>query len=122
WGAMRAGLYMAGGVIVLGGSQGLFVGRLSREWGELTMTIVGLGITGVSIAGLAFCHTVLTLTPCAIGVAVGGGRAFGTASPAFASLCSKACGAHEAGETMSQSQAMVHTGRVLGALAWGYVF
>jgi len=118
WGEMQTGLYMAGVGIVLGGSQGLFVGRLSREWGELTMTIVGLGITGVSIAGLAFCHSVLTLTPCAIGVALGGGIAF----PAFTSLFSKACGAHEAGETMSQSQAMVHSGRVLGALAWGYVF
>jgi len=45
WGEMQTGLYMAGVGIVLGGSQGLFVGRLSREWGEVTMTVVGLAIT-----------------------------------------------------------------------------
>lgn len=118
WGEMQTGLFMAGVAIVLGVSQGLFVGRLSRDWGEARMTVIGLGLMGASIAAMAFCNSFLTLTPSAIGVVLGGGIAF----PAFTSLFSKVCGAHEAGETMSQSQAMVHTGRTLGALCWGWIF
>jgi predicted MFS family arabinose efflux permease len=118
WGEMETGLYMAGVCIVLGASQVGLVGRLSREWGEPTMTVIGLGLLAASLAGLSFADSFLTLTPCALGVALGGGLAF----PSFTSLFSKACGAHEAGEYLSQSQAMVHTGRTLGALCWGWVF
>ena len=82
------------------------------------MTITGLAVLGAGLAGLAGSYNMATLTPCAIAVALGGGVAF----PAFTSLFSKACGAHEAGEVMSQSQAMVHTGRTLGARCWGWVF
>ena len=118
WNATQTGLFIAGVAVVLGGSQGLFVGRLSREWGETRMTIAGLALTGVSIAGMSFSDSFATLTPCAIGLALGAGITV----PAFTSLFSKVCGAHEAGETMSQSQAMLHTGRTLGALCWGWVF
>jgi MFS family permease len=118
WGEMQTGLFMAAVCVVLGGSQGRLVGRLSRAFGETAMTIGGLAILGAGLAGLAGSYTMATLTPCAIAVALGGGVAF----PAFTSLFSKACGAHEAGEVMSQSQAMVHTGRTLGALCWGWVF
>ena len=58
------------------------------------------------------------LCVCAVGVALGAGIAF----PAFTSLFSKASGSHETGAAMSRSQAMIHTGRALGALCWGYVF
>jgi MFS family permease len=118
WGELQTGLYMAGVCVVLGGSQVLLVGRLSREWGEVPMTVAGLGLLAASLAGLSFSDSFATLTPCALGVALGAGLAF----PAFTSLFSKALGAHEAGEYLSQSQAMVHTGRVLGALCWGWVF
>ncbi|MEX2207419.1 MAG: MFS transporter [Myxococcota bacterium] len=118
WGELQVGLFMAAVCLVLGGSQVLLVGRISRAWGEPAMTLVGLGILGAGLAGLSVSYSVLTLTPCAIAVALGGGIAF----PAFTSLFSKVCGAHEAGEAMSQSQAMVHTGRTLGALCWGWVF
>jgi predicted MFS family arabinose efflux permease len=118
WGELQTGLFMAGAGIVLGASQALFVSRLSRDWGEARMTMFGLGLMGVSIAGISFCESVATLTPCAIGAVLGGGIAF----PTFTSLFSKVCGAHEAGETMSQSQAMVHTGRTLGSLCWGWIF
>ncbi len=118
WNELQTGLFMAAVGIVLGASQGLFVGRLSRDWGEARMTIVGLGLMGASIAAMSFSQSFATLTPSAIGVVLGGGIAF----PAFTSLFSKVCGAHEAGETMSQSQAMVHTGRTLGALCWGWIF
>ncbi len=118
WGEMQVGLFMAAVCVVLGGSQVLLVGRLSRAWGEPAMTVAGLGILGAGLAGLSFSYSMLTLTPCAIAVSLGAGIAF----PAFTSLFSKVCGAHEAGETMSQSQAMVHTGRTLGALCWGWVF
>ena len=43
---MQTGLFMAAICVVLGGSQGLLVGRLSRAWGEPAMTIVGLAILG----------------------------------------------------------------------------
>lgn len=118
WGEMETGLYMAAICVVLGGVQGLLVGRLSRDWGEPAMTVVGLGLLGASLAGLSVSSSFAMLTPCSLGVALGGGLAF----PAFTSLFSKACGAHEAGEVLSQSQAMVHTGRTLGALCWGWVF
>ena len=118
WGELQTGLFMAAVCVVLGGSQGLLVGRLSRAWGEPAMTIAGLAILGAGLAGLSASYNMATLTPCAIAVALGGGIAF----PAFTSLFSKVCGAHEAGEAMSQSQAMVHTGRVLGSLCWGWVF
>ncbi len=118
WGELQTGLFMAAVCVVLGGSQGLLVGPLSRTWGETAMTIGGLAILGAGLAGLAGSYNMATLTPCAIAVALGGGVAF----PAFTSLFSKACGAHEAGEVMSQSQAMVHTGRTIGALCWGWVF
>jgi MFS family permease len=118
WGELQTGLYMAVICIVLGATQGLVVGPLSRAWSERTMTAVGFGLTGASIAGLALCHSVGALSVCAIGVALGAGVAF----PAFTSLFSKQCGAHETGAAMSRSQAMVHTGRALGALCWGWVF
>ena len=118
WGELETGLYMAAVCIVLGGTQGLVVGPLSREWGERAMTAVGFGVTGMSIAGLALCHSIGALTVCSLGVAFGAGIAF----PAFTSLFSKLADADEAGAAMSRSQAMVHTGRALGALCWGWVF
>ena len=118
WGETQTGLFMAAIALVLGGSQGLFVGPLSRQWSEVSLTSVGLALTGVSIAGLSLCHSVAALTVCSIGVALGAGIAF----PAFTSLFSKVCGAHEAGAAMSRSQAMIHLGRALGAFSWGWVF
>ncbi len=118
WSETQTGLFMATVAIVLGGSQGLIVGPLSRVWGEETMTSVGFGLTAVSIAGLAVSPSVPVLCVCAIGVALGAGIAF----PAFTSLFSKVCGAHETGAAMSRSQAMIHTGRALGAMCWGYTF
>jgi MFS family permease len=118
WGELQTGLFMAAIAIVLGGSQGLIVGPLSREWSESTMTSVGFALTGVSIAGLAVSHSFPILCVSAIGVALGAGIAF----PAFTSLFSKVCGAHETGAAMSRSQAMIHTGRALGSMSWGWVF
>jgi predicted MFS family arabinose efflux permease len=118
WGETQTGLFMAAIALVLGGSQGLMVGPLSRQWSETSLTSVGLAITGVSIAGLSLCHSVPALTVASIGVALGAGIAF----PAFTSLFSKVCGAHEAGSAMSRSQAMIHLGRALGAFSWGWVF
>jgi len=118
WSELDVGLFMATIALVLGGTQGLLVGPLSRIWGEPAMTAVGFALTGLSIAGLALSPTVPILCVCAVGVALGAGIAF----PAFTSLFSKASGAHETGAAMSRSQAMIHTGRALGALCWGYVF
>ncbi len=118
WNETQTGLFVAGIAIVLGASQGLFVGRLSREIGEIRMTVAGLALTGVSLAGMSFSHSLATLTVSAVGIALGAGITI----PAFTSLFSKVCGAHEAGEAMSQSQAMLHTGRTVGALCWGWVF
>lgn len=118
WGETQTGLFMAAIAIVLGGSQGLIVGPLSRRWSEVSLTSFGLGLTGASIAGLSLCHSLPALTVCSLGVALGAGIAF----PAFTSLFSKVCGAHEAGAAMSRSQAMIHLGRALGAFSWGWVF
>ncbi len=118
WDERQTGLFMAAIAVVLGGSQGLIVGPLSRLWGERMMTTVGLALTGGSIAGLSVCHSIPALTFCSIGVALGAGIAF----PAFTSLFSKVCSAQEQGSAMSRSQAMIHLGRALGASSWGLVF
>ena len=118
WGETHTGLFMAAIALVLGGSQGLIVGPLSRRWTEISLTRFGLAMTGASIAGLSLCHSLPALTFCSLGVALGAGIAF----PAFTSLFSKVCGAHEAGAAMSRSQAMIHLGRALGAFCWGWVF
>ncbi|MFI5316504.1 MAG: MFS transporter [Myxococcota bacterium] len=118
WGELQTGLFMAAICVVLGGTQGLVVGRLSRVWSETTLTAIGFGVTGVSLGALSLSHSVPALCVSSIGVVLGAGIAF----PAFTSLFSKVCGAHETGAAMSRSQAMVHTGRALGALCWGWVF
>jgi DHA1 family tetracycline resistance protein-like MFS transporter len=118
WDERKTGLFMAAIAIVLGGSQLVIVGPLSRLWGERMMTTVGLALTGGSIAGLSACHSIPALTVCSIGVALGAGIAF----PAFTSLFSKVCSAQEQGAAMSRSQAMIHLGRALGASSWGLVF
>jgi MFS family permease len=118
WGETHTGLFMAAIALVLGGSQGLIVGPLSRRFSETQLTSFGLGLTGASIAALSLCHSLPALTVSSLGVALGAGVAF----PAFTSLFSKVCGAHEAGAAMSRSQAMIHLGRALGAFSWGWVF
>lgn len=118
WDELHTGLFMAVFALVLGASQGLIVGPLSRQWSEASLTTFGLGLTGGSIAGLSLCHSIPALTVCSLGVALGAGIAF----PTFTSLFSKVCGAHEQGAAMSRSQAMVHLGRALGAFSWGWVF
>jgi len=118
WGELQTGLFIAAIALVLGATQGLAVGRLSRDWGESTMTAVGLALTGLAFAGIALSHSVGLLCVSSVCVAIGSGIAF----PAFTSLFSKAAGTHETGAALSRSQAMIHTGRALGAYSWGVVF
>jgi len=118
WDELHTGLFMAAIAIILGATQGLVVGRLSREWGEEAMSAFGFALTGLAFVGIGLSHSVPMLCVSAVCVALGAGVAF----PAFTSLFSKVTGAHEAGAAMSRSQAMIHTGRALGAYCWGWVF
>jgi DHA1 family tetracycline resistance protein-like MFS transporter len=118
WGELQVGLFMASIALVLGAMQGLAVGALTRRFGEPAMTAFGFALTGVAFAGLGLSHSFPLLCVSAVCVAIGSGVAF----PAFTSLFSKASGAHEQGAALSRSQAMIHTGRALGAYSWGVVF
>ncbi|HTO08752.1 MAG TPA: MFS transporter [Myxococcota bacterium] len=118
WGEMQVGLFMASIALILGAMQGLAVGALSRRFGESAMTAFGLGLTGFAFIGLALSHSFPVLCASAVCVALGSGIAF----PAFTSLFTKSTGAHEQGAALSRSQAMIHTGRALGAYSWGVVF
>jgi MFS family permease len=118
WGEMQTGLFMASIALILGAMQGLAVGALSRRFGESAMAAFGFALTGVAFIGLGLSHSFPMLCASAVCVAIGSGIAF----PAFTSLFSKASGAHEQGAALSRSQAMIHTGRALGAYSWGVVF
>ena len=118
WNELQIGLFMALVGAALGATQGLAVGRLSRAWGEGPTTMVGLGIMAVSTLCLSLSYDLSWLVPSGLGLAVGAGLAL----PTLTSLFSQVCGEHEAGEYLSQSQAMVHTGRTIGSFCWGWVF
>jgi MFS family permease len=118
WGELQTGLFMASIALVLGAMQGLAVGGLSRRFGESAMTAFGFALTGIAFVGLGLSHSLPFLFASAVCVALGSGVAF----PAFTSLFTKAAGAHEQGAALSRSQAMIHTGRALGAYSWGVVF
>ena len=115
---LGTGLFMAAIMLVLGGVQALLVAPLTRVLGEPALTTAGLIAMGVSCLLLGSATTLPVLVVAGVGVAVGAGLSF----PTFTSLFSQACSEREAGEALSQSQAMVHTGRTLGGFAWGYAF
>ncbi len=118
WNELEIGLFMAAVGIVLGVTQGLFVAPLSRSWGESATTAVGLSIMGGSSLGLSMSFDFPWLVFSGMSMAVGAGLAL----PTFTSLFSKVCEEHAAGEYLSQSQAMVHSGRTIGSFCWGWVF
>jgi MFS family permease len=117
WTEWDVGLYMAYLGIVIGATQGFLIGRLTRAFGEPALVVAGLALTGVAMMALPLARSLPTLCLAGGVIAFGNGIAF----PAFTSLFTKACGSHEAGETLGQSQAMGQTGRTLGALASGWV-
>jgi MFS family permease len=118
WNELEIGLFMALVGLVLGVTQGLLVAPLIRAWGEALTTVAGLSVLGASTLGLSMSFALPWLAFCGTSMAVGAGLAL----PTFTSLFSKVCAEHEAGEYLSQSQAMVHSGRTLGSLCWGWVF
>jgi MFS family permease len=118
WSETQIGLFMGlafGAVLVA--TQWLLIGRLARIAGEVGLTIIGLALLAAGTLGVSLAYSTPLLTVTTVLLAIGAGLAF----PAFTSLFSRVCGAHEAGEVLSQSQAMVHMGRTLGALCWGWV-
>ncbi len=117
WGEWETGMFLAYVGIFLGFAGGGLVGRLSKIVGEIPLLILGLVLTGGSLASLYFVHSLVPLLFAGLGVALGSGLGF----PALMSLFSMVASDDEAGEFMSQSQAMVHTGRAVGPLLWGWV-
>lgn len=118
WDELRIGLFMGGAfgaVLVL--VQWLVVGPLVRLLGEPLLTIAGLIGLAAGTLGLSVAYTIPLMTVATLVLAVGAGLAF----PAFTSLFSRVCEADEAGEVLSQSQAMIQTGRAIGSLFWGWV-
>lgn len=118
WRELDIGMFMAAVGVVLGLTQGLLVAPLSRAWGEAGTLVVGLAIMGGATLGLSLSYDFPWLLFSGSSLAVGAGLAV----PTLTSLFSKVCGAESAGEYLSQSQAMVHSGRTLGSFCWGWVF
>ena len=117
WHEWDIALYLSYVGLVIGITQGLLIGRLTRVFGEVLPVIAGLAIMGGGMLALPFAPEGPWL------IAIGGLLAFGNgiALPAFTSLFSKVCGSEYAGEALGQSQVMAQTGRTLGALAGGWV-
>ncbi|MCP4004005.1 MAG: MFS transporter [bacterium] len=118
WNELQIGLYMAAVACIMGLIQGLAIAPLTRIWGDVRLTIGGLGLMGCAILGIAVSFNFGVLMLSGGMLALGSGLAF----PAFTSLFSRVAADHEAGEYMSQSQAMVNTGRTIGSFCWGWVF
>ena len=118
WNELQVGLFMALVGVILGSTQAFMLLPLVRAWGEAATTAVGLAVMGASTVALSMSFAFPWLVFFGIGLSVGAGLAL----PTFTSLFSQVCGEHAAGEHLSQSQAMVHSGRTLGSLCWGWVF
>jgi predicted MFS family arabinose efflux permease len=114
WSPLDIGLFLAYLGLVIGGTQLLLIGRLSRIYGEAPLVVVGLGLTGGAMAMLPTADTMISILIVGTAIAFGNGMAF----PTFTSLFSKTCGGTEAGEFLGHSQSMAQTGRALGPY-WG---
>jgi multidrug resistance protein len=104
-----------GVVLVL--TQGVLLRRLIPAVGEFRLVLLGLGLMVAGLGAVAFAPSYGWFFAIGPVVAVGNGFAF----PAFTSLYSKACEAHQAGELLGQSQSMATTGRIAGPLWAGLV-
>jgi MFS family permease len=114
WGALDIGLFLAYLGLVIGVTQLVLIGRLTRLYGEVPLVVVGLGVTGVAMAAFPAAHSQPAILLLGGAIAFGNGLAF----PTFTSLFSKTCGRTEAGEYLGHSQSMAQTGRALGPY-WG---
>jgi MFS family permease len=116
-GEQEAGLIFAWIGLFLVATQGFLVGRVAQRVRESTLVIVGLFAMSVGMLAIAWAPSYGWLWLICPVIAVGNGLAF----PAFTSLYSQACHAHQAGELLGQSQSMATTGRIVGALGAGLV-
>jgi MFS family permease len=114
WSPLDVGLFLAYVGVVIGVTQGLLIGPLSRAWGEVPLVALGLAMTGGAMALLPAAHSLEWLMVVGAAIAFGNGVGF----PAFTSLFSKVCGGEQAGEYLGHSQSMAQTGRALGPY-WG---
>lgn len=117
WNGLNVGLYMAYLGIVIGVTQLVLIGPLTRLGGEERLVQAGLATMGVGMIALPVVSSLIPL------IVIGGVIAFGVglAFPTFTSLFTMVCEGDEAGEALGQSQAMAQTGRTLGAFASGWV-
>jgi DHA1 family tetracycline resistance protein-like MFS transporter len=98
-------------------TQGVLVGRLARVMKEASMVVLGLVITAIGLIGITLTPSYPWLFVVGPIVAIGNGLAF----PAFTSLYSQTCEARDAGELLGQGNSMGVAGRVVGAMAAGWV-
>jgi multidrug resistance protein len=112
-----AALFFAWVGIVLVLTQGVLLRRLVPALGEPRLVLLGLVLMVLGLGAVALVPSYGWFFAIGPVVAIGNGLAF----PAFTSLYSKACQAHEAGELLGQSQSMATTGRIVGPLWAGHV-
>jgi multidrug resistance protein len=117
WTEINVGLFMAYLGIVIGVTQGMLIGPLTRISGAARVVEIGLALTGAGMLALPTVTGLVALMLTGAVISLGIGLVF----PTFTSLFSKVCEAHEAGEALGQSQAMAQTGRTLGAAVAGWL-
>ena len=118
WSPLDVGLYLGYFGLVIGGTQLLLIGRLTRRYGESPLVILGLVLTGGGMALIPVAEGLSGLLVVGTAIALGNGIAF----PTFTSLFSKTCGGEETGEFLGHSQSMAQTGRALGPYWGGWAF
>lgn len=96
-------------------TQGVLLRRLVGIAGERWLVVIGLITMGAGLAAVALAPSLGWFYLVGPILAFGNGITF----PSFASLFSKAVGAHQAGELMAQSQSMATTGRVVAPYGAG---
>ncbi|MGC9259251.1 MAG: MFS transporter [Phycisphaerae bacterium] len=117
-------LYGAIGVVMVL-IQGGMIGRLTRKYGELKLTMLGPAIIAAGLIILGLPPTCWTWTWRWTGFLVGGvllAVGSGLFSPSMQALISRHCTADEQGEVLGANQGMASLARALGPILAGLLF
>ncbi len=118
WNTLQNGILFAfvGVCAVL--TQGVLVGRLSPVWGERRLTLFGLGLAGLMLAGIALNQQAWLLFPLLALLALGTGSAI----PSLTSLISKAVSGSQQGQVMGGMQSLLSLASIIGPSLAGVTF
>jgi MFS transporter, DHA1 family, tetracycline resistance protein len=98
--------------------QGVFTGKLTKKFGEITLAISGIFLMGLGLLLTAFTHTISGMMMVVPLYALGSALS----NPSLASLISRCASPERQGITMGTSQGIGALGRVLGPLFGTWLF